>query len=256
MIFGSSCTFVRFNRNIQQANQTFSIQSLLMVKIKTESMKTKPLLFVCCFLTLSAFAQNAMGPIDKANFKAVALSKDQASNLIIKKWAVPVRYKVYSAKGAYSSTEIDSIFSQIKALTSLDIAVAKTNDEVNFSVFLGSKNDFNTQIPLATSQSFSQYGGTYYKFNGKGEIYQAIDLITVASFSDQLAARSAIRKSIVKLFGFFTPLQNNPSSIFYSQNNNVVKFDSYDSFLVRLFYSPRFTPGMTSAQLDEVLNKM
>lgn len=219
-------------------------------------MKTKILLLLCCFLTLATFAQNRLDPIYKANFKTVALSKDQAGNLIVKKWVVPIRYKVYSAKGAFSSTEIDSIFSQVKALTSLDIDVAKTDDEVNFSVFLGSKNDFNAQIPSAIVQSFSQYGGTYYKFNGKGEIYQAIDLVTVPNFSDQLAARSAIRKSIVKLFGFLTPLQSNPGSVFYSQNNNVVKFDSYDTFLIRLLYSPRFTPSMNMEQLDEALGKM
>lgn len=217
-------------------------------------MKIKILFFLCFLVRLSCFAQ--MGQVDKQNFKTVALSKDQAGALIVKKWVVPIRYKVYAGKVAYSSTEIDSIFSQIKALTSLDIAVAKTDDEVNFSVFLGGKTDFGTQISPAIAQSFSQFGGTYYKFNGKGEIYQAIDLITVTSFSDQLAARSAIRKSIIKLFGFFTPLQSNPSSVFYSQNNNVVKFDSYDVFLIRLLYSPRFAPGTAAAQFDDVLSKM
>lgn len=217
-------------------------------------MKTKLLFLLCLLATFSCFAQ--MGQIDKQNFKTVALSKDQAGALIVKKWVVPIRYKVYTGKVAYSSTEIDSIFSQIKALTSLDIAPAKTNDEVNFSVFLGGKSDFVTQISPAIAQSFSDYGGTYYKFNGKGEIYQAIDLINVTGFSDQLAARSAIRKSMIKLFGFFTPLQNYPTSIFYSQNNNVVKFDSYDIFLIRLLYSPRFAPGITAAQLDEALGKM
>lgn len=219
-------------------------------------MKTKTLLLLSCFLSIAAFAQNRLDPLYKANFKTVALSKGEDGNLIVKKWVVPIRYKVYSTNGAYSSTEIDSIFSQVKALTSLDIAAAQTDDEVNFSVFLGSKNDSNSRIPSAIAQYFSQYGGTYYKFNGKGEIYQAIDLINVPSFSDQLAARSAIRKSIVKLFGFFTPLPNNPSSVFYSQNNNVVKFDGYDTFLIRLLYSPRFAPGMTETQLDEALGKI
>jgi len=219
-------------------------------------MKKHFLLLVCCFTVFSAFAQNRMSPIDKANFKTIALSKNQSGSLIIKKWVVPVRYKIYRAKEAYFSTEIDSIFAQIRTLTGLDIAPAKNDDEVNFSVFLGGKTDFGNQIPTVATQNFSSYGGTYYKFNGKGEIYQGIDLITVASFTDQRDVRNALRKSIVKLFGFFNPLENTPSSIFYSQSNNVVKFDSYDSVLIRLLYSPRFTPGMTSAQLDETLNKM
>ncbi len=219
-------------------------------------MKKHFLLLLCCFTAFSAFAQNRMSPIDKANFKTIALSKDQSGSLIIKKWVVPVRYKIYRAKEAYFSTEIDSIFAQIKTLTGLDIAPAKNDDEVNFSVFLGGKTDFGNQIPTVATQNFSSYGGTYYKFNGKGEIYQGIDLITVASFTDQRDVRNALRKSIIKLFGFLNPLENTPNSIFYSQSNNVVKFDSYDSVLIRLLYSPRFTPGMTSAQLDETLNKM
>ncbi len=224
-----------------------------MTQIQT---KTKLLFFFCCCLMFSAFAQNRMSPIDKANFKTIALSKDQSGSLIIKKWVVPVRYKIYSAKEAYFSTEIDSIFAQIKALTGLDIAPAKNDDEVNFSVFLGGKTDFGNQIPTVAMQNFSSYGGTYYKFNGKGEIYQGIDLITVASFTDQRDVRNALRKSIVKLFGFFNPLENTPNSIFYSQSNNVVKFDSYDSVLIRLLYSPRFTPGMNLPQVDEVLGKI
>lgn len=219
-------------------------------------MKKHFLLLLCCFAAISAFAQNRISPIDKANFKTIALSKDQQGTPTIKKWVVPIRYKVYSGKGAYSITEIDSIFSQIKALTNLDIAPAKSEDDVNFSVFLCGKADFGTQVPAAASQNFNQYGGTYYKFNGKEEIYQAIDLITVTSFTDQRDVRNALRRSIVKLFGFFNPLENMPNSIFYSQSNNVVKFDSYDSFLIRLLYSPRFTPGMNLAQVDEALNKM
>ena len=219
-------------------------------------MKTNVLLFIFGFITLSAFAQSQMASVDKANFKAVALSKDQAGNMVIKKWVVPVRYKVYSAKGAYSSTEIDSIFSQVKALTSLDIAVAKNDDEANFAVFLGGKDDFGSKIPSAASQYFNKFGGTYYKFNSKGEIYDAVDLITVTSFTDQRDVRNALRRSIIKLFGFFTPLESKPGSIFYSQSNNVVRFDSYDAFLIRLLYSPRFTPGMSATQLDEMLGKM
>lgn len=219
-------------------------------------MKTYILFFISCLASFSTSAQTGMRPADKQNFKTVALSKDQAGNLIIKKWVVPVRYKVYSAKGAYSSTEIDSVLSQIKSLTGLDIAPTKNDDEVNFSIFLGAKTDFGTQIPTVASQYFNQYGGTYYKFNSKGEIYQGIDLISVASFSDQRDVRNALRKSIVKLFGFLNPLESMPNSIFYSQSNSVVRFDSYDSFLIRLLYSPRFEPGMTAAQVDEKLGKM
>ncbi len=219
-------------------------------------MKKYLLLLIYCLTASFAFAQNPMAAADKANFKIIALSKDQAGALIIKKWVVPIRYKVYSAKGAYSSTEIDSIFSQIKALTSLDIAVAKTDDEVNFAVFLGAQADFGSKIPSVAAQYFNKFGGTYYKFNGKGEIYDAVDLITITSFTDQRDVRNALRRSIVKLFGFFTPLESKPGSIFYSQSNNVVRFDSYDSFLIRLLYSPRFTPGMTATQLDEMLGTM
>lgn len=226
---------------------------MYMTQIQT---KTKLLFFCCCCLMFSTFAQNRIAQADKANFKTIALSKDQSGSLSIKKWVVPVRYKVYSGKGAYSITEIDSILAQIKTLTNLDIAPAVDDNDVNFSVFLGGKTDFGTKMPTAASQNFNQYGGTYYKFNGKGEIYQAIDLITVTSFTDQRDVRNALRRSIIKLFGFLNPLENMPTSIFYSQSNNVVKFDSYDSFLIRLLYSPSFTPGMNLVQVDEVLSKM
>ncbi len=214
------------------------------------------MLLICCFSAHVSSAQNPMAAVDKANFKAIALSKDQAGSLIIKKWVVPIRYKVFSGKGGYSFTEIDSVFNQIKVLTGLDIAPAQNAEETNFSVFLGDKADFGSKIPPAASSYFNKFGGTYYKFNNKGEIYDATDLINVTSFSDQREIRNALRRSIIKLFGFFMPMENKPNSIFYSQSNNVVKFDGYDSFLIRLLYSPRFTPGMNSVQVDEALNKM
>lgn len=197
-----------------------------------------------------------MTQADKEYFKTIALSNDKTGMPIIKKWVVPVRYKVYRAKEAFYSTEIDSIFSKIKTLTGLDIAPATNNDDVNFSVFLGDKADFSSQISTEATPYFNQYGGNYYKFNNKGEIFQGLDLVTIASYHDQRDLRNAIRRGIIKLFGFQNPLENKPGSIFYSQSNGVVKFDNYDSALIRLLYSPRFVPGMNLVQVDAILNKM
>ena len=219
-------------------------------------MKTRILLLFLLAISAGTFAQNHIAQAEKDNFKTIALSKNEAGVPIIKKWVVPVRYKVYSLNNAYSMTEIDSIMAQIRALTNLDIAAASNESDVNFSIYLGGKNDFGNNIPATAVQSFSKYGGTYYKFNGKGEIYSAIDLITIPNFTDPRDVRNALRKSLIKLFGFFNPLENLPNSIFYSQSNNVVQFDPYDSFLIRLLYSPRFTPGMTAAEVNEALNKM
>lgn len=219
-------------------------------------MKKYLVLFFCCLVACVSFAQNQMAQADKDNFKTVVLSKDKTGMPIIKKWVVPVHYKIYRAKEAFFSTEIDSIFSKIKLLTGLDIAPAANDDDVNFSVFLGNRADFGNQISTDAAQYFSQYGGNYYKFNNKGEIFQAIDLVTIASYHDQRDLRNAIRKSIIKPFGFQNPLESKPGSIFYSQSNGVVKFDNYDSALIRLLYSPRFVPGMNLVQVDEVLGKM
>ncbi len=214
------------------------------------------LTLIICLIGFTTLAQAQMQAADKENFKTIALSNDKTGMPIIKKWIVPVRYKVYRAKEAFYSTEIDSIFSKIKVLTGLDIAPVSNDDDVNFSVFLGNKADFGSQISADASSYFNQYGGNYYKFNNKGEIFQAIDLVTIASYHDQRDLRNAIRKSIIKLFGFQNPLENKPGSIFYSQSNGVVKFDNYDSALIRLLYSPRLVPGMNLVQVDEVLSKM
>ena len=214
-------------------------------------------IFLLSFLiSLSTFAQKTMNQADKDNFKTVVLSKDQTGLPVIKKWVVPVRYKVYQGKEAYHSTEIDSIFSKIKVLTGLDIAATTNEDEVNISIFLGDRNEFTTQISNVAAQYFNQFGGNYYKFNNKGEIFQGLTLISVSKYNDQRDVRNSIRKNIIRLFGFTNPLETKPGSIFYSQSNGVVKFDNYDSALIRLLYSPQFVPGMNQVQVDEVLSKM
>lgn len=141
-------------------------------------------------------------------------------------------------------------------LTGLDIAPTINEDDVNFSIFLGNRAEFNTQITNVTAQRFNQYGGNYYKFNNKDEIFQGIVLITIANYNDQRDVRNAIRKNIIRLFGFVNPLETKPSSIFYSQSNNVVNFNNYDTALIRLLYSPSFKPGMNKVQVDELLNKL
>lgn len=214
------------------------------------------LTLLICLAAFTTLTQAQMLAADKENFKTIALSNDKTGMPIIKKWVMPIRYKIYRAKEAFFSTEIDSIFSKIKVLTGLDIAPAANDDDVNFSVFLGNRVDFGNQISTDAAQYFNQYGGNYYKFNNKGEIFQAIDLITISGYHDQRDLRNAIRRSIIKLFGFQNPLENKPGSIFYSQSNGVVKFDNYDSALIRLLYSPRFVPGMNLVQVDEVLGKM
>lgn len=214
------------------------------------------LLFIFCFTTFTAFAQKQMSKTDKENFKTVVLSKDQTGTPVIKKWVVPVRYKIYQGKDAYHSTEIDSIFSKIKMLTGLDIAPTTNEDDVNFSVFLGDRTEFNTQITNVAAQYFNQYGGNYYKFNSKNEIYQALTIVSIGNYHDQRDVRNAIRRNIIRQFGFTNPLETKPSSIFYSQSNGVVKFDDYDTALIRLLYSPIFKPGMNKIQVDELLNKL
>ncbi|RYY07230.1 MAG: DUF2927 domain-containing protein [Sphingobacteriaceae bacterium] len=220
-------------------------------------MKTTVLFICTLLLTFSVFAQNNnMSEADKANFKTVVLSKDKTGMPVIKKWVVPVRYKIYQGKAAYHSTEIDSILSKIKMLTGLDIAATSNDDDVNLSIFLGDQAEFSTQISNVAAQYFNQYGGNYYKFNNKNEIFQGLTLIPVANYNDQRDVRNSLRRNIIRLFGFLNPLETKPGSIFYSQSNGVVKFDNYDSSLIKLLYSPSFKPGMNLVQVDEILNKL
>ncbi len=97
--------------------------------------KKASMLLIVCLVTCAAFAQNKMSAADKESFKTVVLSKDQTGMPVIKKWVVPVRYKIYQGKTGYHSTEIDSILSKIKQLTGLDIAATSNDDDVNLSIF-------------------------------------------------------------------------------------------------------------------------
>ena len=219
-------------------------------------MKTKILLSICFFISLATFAQNPMGAIDKENFKTIALSADQTGMPVIKKWVTPIRYKIAGSTEEYMVKEVDSTFSQLKALTGLDISKTTDDDEANFLILFGKVNDFAEAIPAISAKNFNQFGGYYYRFNGKGEIYKAISLITTENYSSHQDVRHVLRKGIVRQLGFFKPLETKPNSLFYSQNNNMLKFNSYDSALIRLLYSPRFTPGMNLPQVEEVLSKI
>lgn len=219
-------------------------------------MKIKLLLFICLFTTISGFAQNQIEASDKEIFKTIVLSKDQTGMPVIKKWVIPIRYKIYGPAEEYMVKEVDSTFSQLKALTGLDIAKTNDADEVNFYILIGKAADFSEIIPSNTMQYYNQYGGFHYRFNNKAEIYNALDLITAESYGTRQDVRYNIKKGIVRQFGFFTPTESKPGSLFYSQNNGKLKFDKYDSALIRLLYSPAFKPGMNIPQVDEVLSKI
>lgn len=209
--------------------------------------------FLFIISSLSVFAQK-LTPKERVVFDQIAYHRVKVGEYEkITKWVVPIRYKIVGDSSKYIVNEIDSIFSQLKRLTNLDIQKSEDNDEVNFMIALSTSPEALFNMTNNFSKYANSYGGYFYRTNKKSEIYRMESLFAVGKYKSKSDARYAVRRGIIRSMGFFKQTNHAPSSIFYEEANHKLKFDAFDSAIITAFYNENIKPGMTKEEVDPLL---
>ncbi len=218
----------------------------------TNMLKLKIFLFLIAFTVIQVSAQR-LTEGEKAVFDEIVYKRRKVGEYEqLSKWVIPVRYKIYGDTSAYLVKEVDSFFELLKSLTSLDIQKASSGIEENFVIVFAKKpEDF--QPYTITNKSLESPGLYRHKTNNRWEIYWGQSLINTDKMGGRSNAKVAIKKSVIKSFGFIKDSELAKNSIFYSRNYNMLKVDDFDSHIISTLYLPAVKPGMTRDQVDEIL---
>lgn len=190
-------------------------------------------------------------PKEKAVFDEIAYRRVKVGEYEkIIKWSMPIYYKIIGDSSKYAVNEIDTVFSQLRKLTKLEIRKSNDDDEVNFVIALS----VDGKLPSTVSDTFrkneNSSGGFTYRINQKSEIYYVESLFVLSKYNSKVDVRYSIRKTILAGMGFFKRSEYAPASIFYSANNRKLKFDAFDSAIIAAFYNEKIKPGMTKEEVD------
>lgn len=203
------------------------------------------------FISIGIVFGQTLAPKEKLVFDDIAYHRIKVGEYEkIKKWVVPIRYKVIGDSSKYIINEIDTTFSQLRRLTNLDIQKSKDDDEVNFIIALSTA----PEVLAAMSNDFGKfsngYGGYFYRANKKSEIYMLESLFVLEKHKSKADARYAVRRGIIRGMGFFKQSERAPSSIFYNSANQKLKFEAFDSAIITALYNENIKPGMTKEEVD------
>ncbi|TCC93988.1 DUF2927 domain-containing protein [Pedobacter frigiditerrae] len=215
------------------------------------SLKFNPFLICLLLIGLSSFSQT-INYSEKLVFDDVAyITSPINGKKVISKWAGPIRYQINNSPSEFITKEIDTTFSEIKKLTSLDIKKAVSNEEANLIINLG-KEDKAKNISTPSGSVMKYNGNFNHKTNDKLEIIKVENLFIVADSETKADIKYSLKRMILKSFGFFRKSEEAPYSLFYAQRNNAIKIDKFDGHIISFFYSSFVKAGMEKDQLDKM----
>lgn len=146
-------------------------------------------LYLSIFLVLisaTVVLAQKLAPKERVVFDQIAYHRVKVGEYEkITKWVVPIRYKIVGDSSKYIINEIDSIFSQLKRLTNLDIQKSDDNDEVNFMIALSTSPEALSNMTNDFSKYSNSYGGYFYRANKKSEIYRMESLFAVGKYKSR-----------------------------------------------------------------------
>jgi hypothetical protein len=225
-------------------------------------MKNLYLSIILLLLTLQATAQK-LSKDDIKNFKAVALFPNTLTDPtpIIRKWTIPICYKIYGSSDADYTQAVhggaSGTFAQLRTLTDLDIRKVDSPDSVNFTIIVGDYQKYASAINPGALNYFKGHKGnqTYYTSNANG-INSVILVVDPQTYSSKAEVRSVLQIQLVWALGFFGKLDTN-NSVFSTRPQTLpFYFKPADAERIKTLYNKQILYGMKEPQLDEVLKQI
>jgi len=193
-------------------------------------------------------------------FKSIVLVQNSGldTRLVVKKWATPIRYKVYGRFGSDKARsdlvmqKVDNLFNQLSELTGLSITKAVADSDVNFYIITGpiamAKGVISTEA-MGYLEKIDKTGGAYFTM-GESGFNSTIELVRPAN-------QMAVERQIMDGLGFTGTAEGYVHSIFYDRPyDQPDKIQALDARIIQTFYNPAIKSGMNEQELNDALLKI
>lgn len=163
----------------------------------------------------------------------------------IRKWTGSPDVELINAT-ADDLVTVDNVLGDIAAITGLRPTVVPTNGDIR--VFFTARDEFDQIADVPTSVE----GATVASWDFDFQLVSAT--VVVDSAATDSRRRHIIREELTQAFGLLRDSWRVQSSIFYRGASTRTEFGAIDEDVLAILYSSVILPGMTRAQVMDVLD--
>lgn len=181
-----------------------------------------------------------------------------SSSNVIKKWVSDI--KIFLPDTSYHdlNNELDNIIAELNDLSgTIKIYRVHNQAEANFIAFFGNGTTYAAQYePNAANYVNANWGLVWIYWNSRYEIYKGSIYVDVFRTQEQACQRHLLREELTQGLGLLNDSDRYPQSIFYQPWTCTTDYAEIDKKLIQYHLNPLIKPGMTRAQVIEILKQL
>lgn len=163
----------------------------------------------------------------------------------IRKWSGDVRIQSMGKPTAEDLRTLQSVVSEINALTNGQIRLQLVTSNPNLTLRFVPESQFARYEPAYVPVNYGFFATSWDTSN---RIYRANVLITTTGVT-QKERSHLIREELTQSLGLMRDSYRYANSMFYQPWTDVTQYAEIDKALIQMLYSAQIQPGMTPAQV-------
>jgi hypothetical protein len=185
-------------------------------------------------------------------FMEIAMGSEYNQEAIpkVRKWSGNVRIQVVGKPTQADLRTLQTVVSEINTLANGAIRLQLVDRSANITIHFAPETQFSRLEPAYVPVNF---GFFVTRWNNRGIINYANILITTTGVT-QKERSHLIREELTQSLGLMRDSYRYADSMFYQPWTDVTRFSELDRALIRMLYMPELKPGMTKAEVLNVLN--
>lgn len=200
-------------------------------------------------------ASEPLDVIDPEYFKEVALNAEFGNSFVrVRKWRAPIKYVVLGDPGPELVDELARVVAELNELIDVPMVEVFDQNEANLPIYFGSGEFYAANLePNARDLISFNNGLVWIYWNSNVEIVRGSIYIDTVRNTDVGLQKHVVREEVTQSLGLLNDSFKYPDSIFYQNPSRVTELSRIDRNVISTLYNPALLPGMTEAEVDEVL---
>lgn len=181
---------------------------------------------------------------------AIGSEYNQESIPKIRKWSGNIRIQVLGKPTQADLRTLETVISELNTLANGAIRLQLVDRSPNIRMHFAPETQFRQLEPAYVPVNF---GFFVTRWNHRGIINSANILITTTGVTQQERSH-LIREELTQSLGLMRDSYRYANSMFYQPWTDITRFSEIDKAVIRMLYMPELKPGMTKAEVLNVLN--
>jgi len=216
----------------------------------------KYLLFIFLSIYTSVFSQDLSEKKILEYYQHVALNEEfEEKKQRIKKWTSDINIYCEGKWNSELHKELQVIIKDLSPLIGkIKINIVKSKTKSNFTVFIGSPDDYVSKIePKAKDKVATNFGLFFIYWDQNKRIFKGSMYVDPKRAETLRWQKHLLREELTQSLGLMNDSLEYKDSIFYELYSHTTSFSELDKILIKLQYSKFIRPNMTKKDVKRIL---